>query len=82
LDRFKFLLDLLVRIPIFESIQEAFALTNWIDTSPKEAIMHPIKHLFDDINRNYWGIDQCGHVGEGNAPSRIRRRLFRRRLRR
>jgi hypothetical protein len=55
---------------------------DWIDTSPKETIMHPIKHLFDDINRNYWGIDQYGHVAEGNAPRRIRRPLFRRGSRR
>ncbi len=44
--------------------------------------MHPMKHLFDDINRNHWGIDQRGRAGDENAPSRIRRPLFRRGLRR
>ena len=28
----------------------------WIDSSQGRKAMHPIKHLFEDIYRNYWGI--------------------------
>jgi len=33
-----------------------FLLTDWIDSIPWRKTMHPIKHLFEDIYRNYWGI--------------------------
>jgi hypothetical protein len=40
---------------MFESIQGSIVLPNWID-SRKEGAMHPVNYLFEEINRNYWGI--------------------------
>ena len=38
--------------------------------------MHPLRHLFDDINRNHWGIDPRGNDKARNR-SRLRRVLLR-----
>jgi hypothetical protein len=49
------LLDISLAKPIFESIQGKSITRTWID-SIKEAIMHPVKFLFEDIYRNHWGL--------------------------
>jgi hypothetical protein len=44
-----------MKASIFESIQVIIHLQ--IESiQKKEAIMHPINFLFDEINRDYWGI--------------------------
>lgn len=40
--------------------------------------MHPVKHLFEDIYRNYWGIAPAAERPE--APRRTRRASRRRDL--
>jgi hypothetical protein len=43
--------------------------------------MHPLRQLFDDINRKHWGIDPHREGMTRDAPSRIRRILVLRRKR-
>jgi hypothetical protein len=53
----------------FESIQGLSVIEDWIDSSkrPKEAVMHPVNYLFEEIYRDHWGIPQA------ERPARKRR---------
>jgi hypothetical protein len=59
LDRFNFFLTFARERLIFGSIQSEIAPSDWIDPR-KEIAMHPVKFLFDEINRDYWGIPEKG----------------------
>ena len=70
LDRFKIFLDISRSIPIFESIQGRVPHSVWIDSKllSKEADMHPVSYLFEEIYRDYWGIPKGERTRERKRP--------------
>lgn len=38
--------------------------------------MHPVKHLFEDIYRNYWGISPATERPERQRPAKRKRDLL------
>jgi len=41
---------------MFESIQARNCKAGLDRFKPEEAVMHPVHYLFEEINRDYWGI--------------------------
>jgi hypothetical protein len=55
----------------FESIQGGYPPIDWIDPidkAEKEADMHPVSYLFEEIYRDYWGIPKAERARERKRP--------------
>lgn len=60
--------------------QGIFMPADWIDSNffKRRPNMHPVKHLFEDIYRNYWGISPAAERPERQRlkPAKRKRELL------